>query len=240
MTYAILLAAGRSNRMKTKEKKQFITINNKPILFYSIDKFLKLKEIEKILIVINKNDKNNKVIKLLLKKYSKYFISNKFFLIFGGKERFDSVSNALNFINQYNNISSTDKVIIHDSARPNFSIQDVNNLLVTLNKYKSVSLSYKLSDSIKKIKKSDNELFEVSESVDRDKYHLVSTPQGFQLKLLIECYDKFYKSTLNYKITDDLQIIEYFSKQKSYLIDSKKSNIKITTKDDLNMIKYIL
>lgn len=240
MTYAILLAAGRSNRMKTKEKKQFITINNKPILFYSIDKFLKLKEIEKILIVINKNDKSNKVIKLLLKKYSKYFISNKFFLIFGGKERFDSVSNALNFINQYNNISSTDKVIIHDSARPNFSIQDVNNLLVTLNKYKSVSLSYKLSDSIKRIKKSDNELFEVSESVDRDKYHLVSTPQGFQLKLLIECYDKFYKSTLNYKITDDLQIIEYFSKQKSYLIDSKQSNIKITTKDDLNMIKYIL
>lgn len=240
MTYAILLAAGRSNRMKTKEKKQFITINNKPILFYSIDKFLKLKEIEKILIVINKNDKNNKVIKLLLKKYSKYFISSKFFLIFGGKERFDSVSNALNFINKYNNISSTDKVIIHDSARPNFSIQDVNNLLLTLNKYKSVSLSYKLSDSIKKIKETDKELFEISESVDRDKYHLVSTPQGFQLKLLIECYDKFYKSTLNYKITDDLQIIEYFSKHKSYLIDSKKSNIKITTKDDLNMIKYIL
>ena len=54
MTYAILLAAGRSNRMKTKEKKQFITINNKPILFYSIDKFVKLKEIEKILIVMTK------------------------------------------------------------------------------------------------------------------------------------------------------------------------------------------
>ena len=56
MIYGIILAAGSGSRMKTKDKKQFIKINNKPILLYSIDKFLKVKKINRLIILINKRD----------------------------------------------------------------------------------------------------------------------------------------------------------------------------------------
>ncbi len=61
MTYGIILAAGQGSRMKTKEKKQFIKIRNKPVLLYSIDKFLSVKNIKKLIVVIN-NDKSNEII----------------------------------------------------------------------------------------------------------------------------------------------------------------------------------
>lgn len=240
MIYGIILAAGSGSRMKTKDKKQFIKINNKPILLYSIDKFLKVKKINRLIIVINKNDFDNSIFKSLLKIYNKDISSGKINFVFGGKERYDSVYNALSFIYEYMDVKSKDKVLIHDSARPNVDINDINNLIKSLNKYKAVTLGYKLSDSIKLIKKSNNSLKQVIKSIDRNSHYLISTPQGFDFKTIYNCYKKFVKTKKKLNITDDMQIIEYFSNEKGYILDSNKLNFKITTKDDLNMIKYII
>ena len=240
MTYGIILAAGQGSRMKTKEKKQFIKIRNKPVLFYSIDKFLNIKNIKKLIVVIN-NDKSNEIIfKELLINYNKEIDAGRLLFVFGGKERYNSVYNALSYLNEYCNISSKDKVLIHDSARPNVDNKDIKKLMLYLNKYKAITLAYKLSDSIKQIKSINNNVKLVLQSVDRDKFYLVSTPQGFNFRLLFDCYRKFLKSKNTLKITDDLQIIELFSKNKTYVLDSSKLNFKITTQDDLNMIKYII
>ena len=240
MIYGIILAAGSGSRMKTKDKKQFIKINNKPVLYYSIDKFLKVKKINRLIMVINKNDFDNSIFKSLLKIYNKDISSGKINFVFGGKERYDSVYNALSFIDEYMDIKSNDKVLIHDSARPNVDINDINNLIKSLNKYKAVTLGYKLSDSIKLIRKSNNSLKQVIKSIDRNSHYLISTPQGFDFKTIYNCYNKFVKSKKKLNITDDMQIIEYFSNEKGYILDSNKLNFKITTKDDLNMIKYII
>ena len=240
MIYGIILAAGSGSRMKTKDKKQFIKINNKPILFYSIDKFLKVKKINRLIIVINKNDFDNSIFKSLLKIYNKDISSGKINFVFGGKERYDSVYNALSFIYEYMDVKSKDKVLIHDSARPNVDINDINNLIKNLNKYKAVTLGYKLSDSIKLIKKSNNSLKQVIKSIDRNSHYLISTPQGFDFKTIYNCYKKFVKTKKKLNITDDMQIIEYFSNEKGYILDSNRLNFKITTKEDLNMIKYII
>ena len=240
MTYGVILAAGQGSRMKTKDKKQFIKIRNKPVLFYSIDKFLSINNIKKIIVVIN-NDKSNSVIfNELLKKYNKEIDAGRLVFVFGGKERYNSVYNALCYINEYCNITSKDNVLIHDSARPNVDIKDIKKLMLYLNKYKAITLAYKLSDSIKQIKSINNNVKLVLQSVDRDKFYLISTPQGFNFKLLFDCYHKFLKSKKYVKITDDLQIIELFSKNKTYILDSSKLNFKITTQEDLNMIKYII
>lgn len=240
MTYGIILAAGQGSRMKTKEKKQFIKIRNKPVLFYSIDKFFKIKNIKKIIVVIN-NDKSNEIIfKKLLKNYNREIYAGRLAFVFGGKERYNSVFNALCYLNEYCNVSTKDKVLIHDSARPNVDIKDIKKLMLYLNKYSAISLAYKLSDSIKLIKNIDKNVKLVSKSVDRDDFYLISTPQGFNFKLLFDSYHKFLKSKKLVKITDDLQIIELYSNKKTYVLDSSKLNFKITTKDDLNMIKYII
>lgn len=240
MIYGIILAAGSGSRMKLKNKKQYLLINNKPVLYYSIDKFLSVKKINKIIIVINENDIKNLVFKSLIKKYNKEINVGKLSFVFGGKERYNSVYNALQFINEYIGVNNKDKVLIHDSARPNVDIKDINRLIKYLSNHDAVSLGYRLSDSIKSILKSTSDLKVVNKSIDRDSHYLISTPQGFSLKTIINCYSKFIKSKRNTKITDDLQIVEYFSKTKTYILDSNKLNLKITTKDDLNMIKYLL
>lgn len=244
MTYGVILAAGSGSRMKTKQKKQFISINNKPILNYSLEKFFKIKCFDVIILVINPSDKNSKIIKNIINKYCKESAKNKFYIITGGRERYDSVYNSLCFIEQVYGINKSDKILIHDSARPNVHIDDIKELIKSLNKYKAITLGYKLSDSIKKIKNNKNaKVNEVIESVNRDEYYLISTPQGFNLDLLYKCYQKYYNYKNNknvFKITDDLQIIEYFSKNKTYILDSSKLNYKITIQDDLNLIKYLL
>ena len=250
MTYGIILAAGSGKRMKTKQKKQFISINGKPILIYSLEKFFKIKDIDVLVLVINNEDKNNIIINNIIKKYNNYITKNKLYIITGGKERYDSVYNAINFIDQVYGINKLDNVLIHDSARPNTEIDDIKELLKSLKKYKAITLGYKLSDSIKQIKSSNgNSVKEVIKSVNRDEYYLISTPQGFNLELLYDCYKKYYNDKSNFKIlknkkaniiTDDLQIIEYYSKYKTYILDSSRLNLKITVQDDLNMVKYLL
>lgn len=240
MTYGIILAAGQGSRMKTKEKKQFVKIRNKPVLFYSIDKFLSIKIIKKLIVVINNDKSNERIFNVILKNYNKEIETGRLAFVFGGKERYNSVFNALSYLNEFCNVSTKDKVLIHDSARPNVDIKDIKKLMLYLNKYKAITLAYKLSDSIKQIKSINNNVKLVLQSVDRDKFYLVSTPQGFNFRLLFDCYRKFLKSKNTLKITDDLQIIELFSKNKTYVLDSSKLNFKITTQDDLNMIKYII
>ena len=240
MTYGIILAAGQGSRMKTKEKKQFIKILNKPVLFYSIDKFLTIKNIKKLIVVINNDKSNARIFNKILKNYNKEIETGRLAFVFGGKERYNSVYNALSYLNEYCNASIKDKVLIHDSARPNVDIKDIKKLLLYLNKYNAITLAYKLSDSIKHIKNIDLNIKLVLKSVDRDNFYLISTPQGFNFKLLFDCYQKFLNSKKAVKITDDLQIIELFSNNKTYILDSSKLNFKITTKDDLNMIKYII
>lgn len=240
MTYGIILAAGQGSRMKTKEKKQFVKIRNKPVLFYSIDKFLSIKNIKKLIIVINNDKSNARIFNEILKNYNKEIETGRLAFVFGGKERYNSVFNALSYLNEFCNVSTKDKVLIHDSARPNVYIKDIKKLLLYLNKYNAITLAYKLSDSIKLIKNIDSNIKLVSKSVDRDDFYLISTPQGFNFKLLFDSYHKFLKSKKSVKITDDLQIIELYSNKRTYVLDSSKLNFKITTKDDLNMIKYII
>ena len=240
MLYGVVLAAGSGRRMQSKLKKQYISINNKPIFYYSIDKFLNIKDIDRIILVVNEADKNCSYIKNFISKYSKYLSNGRISIVTGGKERYDSVYNALNYIKSFYEISKTDNIIIHDSARPNVDVNDIKKLISKLNKYKAITLACKLSDTIKEITPSKNDTKKVVRTLDRTKYYLIQTPQGFNLKLLYDCYDKLYSSKMKHKITDDLQIIEYYSKTCSYVLDSSSLNFKITTQNDLNMIKYIL
>lgn len=242
MTYGIILAAGKSRRLNNKIKKQFLKINDKPIFYYSIDKFLKIKEIDKIILVISADDKCCFTIKKFIKDYNRLILNSKIDIILGGSERYDSVFNALIYIKDMHGINSKDNVIIHDAARPNVKINDISFLLKNLDKYNALTLSYNVTDTIKVVSsnnKNEN-IHQVKKTLDRTKHYLISTPQGFKLKLLYECYSKFYKSRKKPMITDDLQIIEMFSNIKTYLLNSSKLNIKITTQDDINMIKYLL
>lgn len=231
----ILLLAGESKRFNYKTKKQFIKVVDKPLYCYSLDTFLGTKKFNNVLLVINKKDINTKHIKLLYKNYKDYFDKNRFHIVFGGKERYNSVYNALSYL--YNNklINQNSKVLIHDSSRPFVTKKDILNVIKALDKYKSVTLAQTVTNTIKIVKNTKN--LEVKSTPNRKLLYEIYTPQGFIFKYIYNAYNNFIKNKNKSNITDDIQIMELYSKLKSYLVLGDRNNIKITYNTDISILK---
>ncbi|MDC1030533.1 2-C-methyl-D-erythritol 2,4-cyclodiphosphate synthase [Candidatus Pelagibacter sp.] len=203
--YFIILASGQSKRFNSSKPKQFIKYKNKALFEHSLDKALKSKLFKKIIIVTN--DK-----KQIKKKYSKEVL-----IIKGGKERSDSSLIALKFIKKY----KPNNVLIHDAARPNFTIKLLKNLINSLKKNKASIPVISSKDSIKyKVK---NQLF----NLNRKNSYLTQTPQAFKFK---DVYDLSIKQKS--KIQDEATLfIE--NNLKLNFIKGEILNNKITFKEDL-------
>ena len=203
--YFIILASGQSKRFNSSKPKQFIKYKNKALFEHSLDKALKSKLFKKIIIVTN--DK-----KQIKKKYSKDVL-----IIKGGKERSDSSLIGLKFIKKY----KPNNVLIHDAARPNFTIKLLKNLINSLKKNKASIPVISSKDSIKyKVK---NQLF----NLNKKNSYLTQTPQAFKFK---DVYDLSVKQKS--KIQDEATLfIE--NNLKLNFIKGEILNNKITFKEDL-------
>ena len=207
--YFIILASGQSKRFNSREPKQFNLYKNKPLFEHSIDKALKSKLFKKIILVVN-----NK------KKVKKKFPKN-IFVIKGGKERSDSSLIALKYIKKF----KPGNVLIHDAARPNFSIKLLKNLINSLKKNKATVPFINSKDSIKyKIK---NQLF----NLDKNKSFFTQTPQGFR-------FNDLYKLSLKQKsVIQDEATLFIQNDYKVKFIKGENLNTKITYKEDINITK---
>jgi 2-C-methyl-D-erythritol 4-phosphate cytidylyltransferase/2-C-methyl-D-erythritol 2,4-cyclodiphosphate synthase len=209
----IILAAGESKRFKSKVPKAYHLYKGKPLFLHSIDKAIKSNKFKKILLVINK--KHEKFLKNKKLKNVK--------IIIGGKNRSESSLKALKSIKK-NNIS---KVLIHDAARPNFSLKLIYNLFNGLKKNKCAIPVIKTNNSVKF--KNKNKII----NVDRSKIYLTQTPQAFDYKSLL----KLQKETSS-KITDDANLFIKANKKIKF-INGEINNYKITTKVDIESKKDI-
>ena len=209
----ILLAAGNSNRFKSNLPKPYQKIAGKTLVELSLDKIKQFKEFKKIVVVYNKRDLK------LLKKINLKNITT----INGGKSRQESTYNALNFLQKN---YKTNKVLIHDAARPNFSKKLIQKILKKSKKNNVVIPVLKLQDALKK-KKNIKKIY----NLKRDNYFLTQTPQSFNLKTIINLHKK---NKENYN-DDDLSL---FNNSKSIvLIDGEKRNFKITDMSDFELLK---
>ena len=203
--YFIILASGQSKRFNSKKPKQYNIYKGKPLFKHSVDKALKSKLFKKIIIVVNK------------KKEIKEKFPKNVSIIIGGKERSDSSLIALKFIRKY----KPTNVLIHDAARPNFTINLLKKLIASLKKNKAAIPAIKSKDSIKyKIK---NQIY----NLNRDNSILTQTPQAFK-------FQDLYKLSIKHKkvITDEATLfIENNIKVK--FIQGENLNSKITFKEDI-------
>ena len=203
--YFIILASGQSKRFNSKKPKQFIKYKNKALFEHSLDKAIVSKLFKKIILVVtNKNQ--------IKKKYGRNVI-----IINGGKERSDSSLIALKYIKKF----KPNKVLIHDAARPNFSVELLNKLIISLKKNTASIPVISSKDSIKyKIK---NQLF----NLNRNNSFLTQTPQAFRFK---DLYNLSIKQKNN--VTDEATMfIENNFKIK--FISGEILNNKITFKEDI-------
>ena len=158
--YFIILASGQSKRFNSNKLKQFYLYKNKPLFKHSIEKAIKSKLFKKIILVVN-NKKNIK----------EKFLKNVL-VIKGGKERSDSSLIALKYIKKF----KPTNVLIHDAARPNFTLKLLSNLIKSLKNNKAVIPAITSKDSVKyKVK---NQLF----NLNRNNSILTQTPQAFKFK----------------------------------------------------------
>ena len=215
---AIILAAGSGNRYDKHHLKQLQFIDDKTVLYHSVKNFID-KKIDLVFVVVNKNhliDAKNALKDIKIDKF-----------IIGGKTRQESVFNALLKLKKY----KPNKVLIHDSARPNITKLIINKVIKYLNKYEAVIPVLKINDAVKKINSSKF----LTEDINKDELVLAQTPQGFLFKNILK--NHIDNNLIN--ANDDTALFNKFE-SKVYTFIGDYQNIKITTKTDLNTIKSIM
>ena len=207
---AVIVAAGKGERFGSQ--KQFEMIRNKPVLDYSIDI---LKEyVENICVVVSKDNV----------AFAKS-IYNGLLIAEGGAERMNSVYNGLRMLD-------CDIVLIHDAARPLIDEDLVERVIDNAVLYGAAVPATAISDTLKKGKNGF-----IKNTIDRGNMYTAQTPQGFKYGMLLNAYKKAIGSGRIY--TDDSSVWEkYCGMVKITKGDSK--NIKITTKEDLELVKCLL
>lgn len=224
MISAIILAGGKGKRMRSAISKQFIDIKGKPIIYYTLKKFSENKKIDNIIVVLPEDEvkyfKEN-----ILKKYELRI--NK--IVIGGKERQDSVYNALKSLKN----SSTDIVLIHDGARPFISERIINEGIKFAEIYGAAAPGVMPKDTIK-VKNEKN--FSV-DTPNRANLVSIQTPQVFKFDEILECHEKIRYN--GEKVTDDTMVVEKYG-YSVYLYHGEYTNIKVTTPEDLILAERLI
>ena len=223
--FLIIPASGVGTRMNTQLPKQYLKLKNGlSVLDQTLKTLLNIKYIKGCVVAIAENDTEFK--KSLFTGNSKLLAT-----AIGGKQRFHSVLSALNSLRPFT--KDNDWVLVHDAARPCVKASEVVHLIETL-KHHSVGglLATQVVDTIKK---SDGRI--VEKTLDRSVLWQAQTPQMYRFGVLFEALKNAIQNNLS--VTDEASSIEYLGLQ-SVLVPASKSNLKITTAEDLTLANFYL
>ncbi len=215
MAEAIVVAAGNSSRMGKDTNKQFLMLDNIPILAHTLKKFDKAQTIESIVVVTRQED-----IITVNDMVKEFEISKIKAIVPGGSTRAESVMCGLN------QIKNNTLVAVHDGARPFVTSKKIDDLVILANKYGAVAPGIVPKDTIKTI---DINNF-VSETPKRDSLRMIQTPQIFKADELKLSYIRGNES--GFSGTDDCSYMERMGVS-VYIAEGEYTNIKVTTPEDL-------
>lgn len=214
----IIAAAGMSNRMGSKINKQFISMDNKPILAHTLEKFENCGYIDEI-IVVSKEEEVDYCRKEIVKKFGFNKVSN---IVRGGSERQDSIYNGLLALSE-----NTDIVLTHDGARPFIKAEHIKDGIKGVLEHGACVIGVPVKDTIKVVEE-DGDV--VHHTPKRSLLWAAQTPQCFWTHLI----KKGYEHAINEGIvgTDDSSLVEKIGHDIKMIMGSY-DNIKITTPEDL-------
>ncbi|EFM24911.1 2-C-methyl-D-erythritol 4-phosphate cytidylyltransferase [Peptoniphilus duerdenii ATCC BAA-1640] len=220
---AIIAAAGMGTRMKRKLNKQFLTIDNTPVLEHTLRKFDKSKYVDYIIVVIKETD-----ISYLGEVLSKLKLNKKFKIVYGGSTRPDSIFNALK------NLPEETKIVLtHDGARPFIDTELIDLSIEKVNETGSLVVGVPVKDTIKVSKSNMN----VDFTPVRSELFQIQTPQVFLKDIIVSAYNRLMEE--DFTGTDDASFVEKNGGKVKILMGSYK-NIKITTPEDLLIAEVLI
>lgn len=225
--YVILLAGGVGKRMQSDIPKQFIEIDGKPIIVYSIENFQKHLQIEKIVVVCIKD-----WIEQLKKIINEYSLSKVGWIIEGGSTSHDSIRNGVFFLKD--KIDPEDYIIVHDAVRPVLPQNAIDEVIRVAHDKGNASSSIVCHPPIVYTEDFESGIADV----DRDHVMLTASPQAFKYSSTLRCYLQAEQENMhNFTFTSSLFI---HCGERVYFAKGTTSNIKITTKADLALFEALL
>lgn len=217
----IIAAAGKGTRVGGPVPKQYLKIGGEPVILKTLKVFENMEEVDHIFIVTNEEYMDH-----CWKIATDNGIKKVEGIVRGGKERQDSVYNALQEVNR--RCPGVTYVLIHDGARPFVSPEVVQNVIKATAEKGAAVACVAMKNSVRQL--DDNQGH--SHSVDRAQYYSVQTPQGFRKAQLMEAYEKAFSE--GFYGTDDAALMEHAGFDVE-MVEGDYQNIKITTKEDLPM-----
>lgn len=220
MTSAIIVAAGRSTRMGAGIDKAFLSLINKPVLAWSLLAFERCADIDRIILVVRKDQimASKAVVKM-------FGISKVDKIVAGGARRQDSVKAGLDACD-----IDTRYVLVHDGARPCITSEMISEIVAQVKRIPAVTFARRVTDTLKKVPKG----LTITGTEDRAKLWAAQTPQAFQVGVLRKAY-----AALKTEVSDDCQAVELTGEQVRVL-ENDKPNFKITTVEDLQLAAALL
>ncbi|MCF8240438.1 MAG: 2-C-methyl-D-erythritol 4-phosphate cytidylyltransferase [Melioribacteraceae bacterium] len=220
--YAIIPAGGSGKRTGKSIPKQYLKFNGQELIAYTLDIFQQNNLVDEIIIPAGKDyfEKLNSI----KETFGLTKVSN---IIEGGRERQNSVFNALSSLNAVDD----DLIIVHDAVRPLLSQEILNNAIETAIEHRSVVVAIKAKDTL--IKGTDM----VNEYLSREEIYYAQTPQIFSFSILNAAMEKAVKE--NFPGTDESMLVKNAG-YNVHLVEGSSLNFKVTTESDIDLLHLIL
>ena len=231
MTYGVILAGGIGSRMGGDKPKQYLTVKDKPIIIYTIEKFLVVPEFEKIIVLCPKQWVEHT--KNLVEKHAAK-AGGKVVVIEGGSTRNETIMNAIKFIDSEGNLNDDTIIVTHDSVRPFVTHRIIMENIAAAKEFGACDTVVPATDTI--VEALDNTV--ISNIPDRSKMYQGQTPQSFKALKLKNMYDALTEEEKN--ILTDAAKIFVIKGEKVALVQGETYNMKITYPYDLRVAKSLL
>lgn len=221
-SFAVIIpAAGQSSRFgDSRRKKPFIELKGRPVWVRAVEVFSNRDDVKQLLIVVSPED-----IDFFKEKFQANLAFMAVEIVAGGKQRADSVRNALARVR-----ADIDFVAVHDAARPLIVKQWIDKVFSAAEQSGAAILATPISSTIKRVESS-----RIVETVPRDKLWAAQTPQVFKRQLLLDAYARWDGS----EATDEANLVERIGHPVT-IVEGSPMNIKITTQEDFKMAEALL
>ncbi|SEP07973.1 2-C-methyl-D-erythritol 4-phosphate cytidylyltransferase [Paenibacillus sp. OV219] len=219
----VVVAAGRGTRMGTSTSKQYLLLQDKPILVHTLERFQAMDDIAEVVLVVGKEDTAR--CEQVVESYGLHKVKS---VLAGGSERQHSVTIGIQALG-----SDIEWVMVHDGVRPLVTAEAVRRCMVKAEETEAAVLAVPVKDTIKQV----NETGVITATPDRRSLWAIQTPQAFRRSLLLQALTQAARD--QFLGTDDAMAVERLGVQVS-VAEGEYTNIKITTPEDLPYAEFLL
>ena len=227
MNIALIIAGGRGMRMGQEIPKQFLTVNDKPVIAYTMEAFQKHPDIDAIAVVCVEGWDS------ILSAYARqYGITKLKHIIPGGENGQGSIRNGVYELEKH--YAPTDLVLIHDAIRPMVSQSIISGCIATAREHGSAIVTIPCQEAMLE---TDDQISTTS-SYPREKLKRTQTPQGFPIGVIAQAHRRALEQGITNSVASCTMMVELG--EKIYFCAGSEKNIKLTTPDDMEIFKALL